>query len=233
MPAVINTRAKGRVTSHIEPGARKVLRNTYSLLALTMVPTVIGAVAGVQYPIFSLVGFWPGFLLFMVMLFGLQAMIVRNRNSMAGINWLLLFTFCMGFFLGPMLGYALSFSNGVDLIALSFGGTAAIFLVLAGYATTTSTNFATPGIAKVLFIGLMMVIAMWVVGLLFQVPGLSLAISAVMMLIASGYIVYTINSIVRGGETNYILATLTVYIMLYNLFQSLLHLLLAFSGNRD
>ena len=231
MPTSIEVRAPA--TRAISPDAQKCLRNTYLLLGLTLLPTVVGSLVGVMFPITLMLGIMGHFIAFMVALFGMNYLIVRHRHSVTGVYLLLLFTFLMGYFMGPLLAVALTFSNGVDLIAIAFVGTAATFFILAGYATVTSRNFATPGIFKTLSIGIMMAFILSIVGFFVNIPWLSLAISAVFIPIASMFIVYTINGIVRGGETNYILATLTIYIMLLNIFQSLLHLLLAFAGNRE
>ena len=215
------------------PQARRVLRNTYLLLGITMLPTIAGAFVGAMFPLMERLG-WMSLIIFMGAMFGLQAMVVRNRDSMAGVGWLLVFTFVMGYFTGPLVGFALgSFSNGAELVALAIGGTAAIFMGLAGYATVTTRDFAGMSLGKTLFIGMWMAFALGVLNFFLQVPALSLAISAAFVVIASGFILFTVNRIVRGGESNYILAAMTIYIMLLNLFQSLLHLLMAFAGNRE
>ena len=215
------------------PQARRVLRNTYLLLGITMLPTIAGAFVGAMFPLMERLG-WMSLIIFMGAMFGLQAMVVRNRESMAGVGWLLVFTFVMGYFTGPLVGFALgSFSNGAELVALAVGGTAAIFMGLAGYATVTTRDFAGMSLGKTLFIGMWMAFALGVLNFFLKVPALSLAISAAFIVIASGFILFTVNRIVRGGESNYILASMTIYIMLLNLFQSLLHLLMAFAGNRE
>ena len=231
MPAVIDLRA--REARHISPEARKVLRNTYALLGLTMLPTVVGALIGIMFPITFYLGIWGHLGLFIATIFGMQFLIVKNRNNSMGVNLLLLFTAMMGYFMGPLLHYALQLSNGVELIGVAFIGTAATFFVLAGYATFTTRNFATPGIFKTLFIGMVMAFVMGLFGAFLNMPVISLAVSAIFIPIASAFIVFTINNIIRGGETNYIMATMTVYIMLLNIFQALLHLLMAFAGGRD
>ncbi|MBF2760892.1 MAG: Bax inhibitor-1 family protein [Ectothiorhodospiraceae bacterium AqS1] len=219
------------VPGALSEAARRTLRNTYLLLACTLLPTIVGAAFGVAAPIIKYVGFGWHLGIFLVGMFGLQAMVVANRNSLAGIGWLFALTAFLGYMIGPMLAVALSFSNGVDIIAMAFAGTAGIFLVLAGYATVTRRNFATPGIGKTLFIGLVMaVILAFANAFLFQLPVLSLALSAIFLPICSAYIVHIINGIVRGGETNYILATMTIFIMLFNIFQSLLNLFSFFGG---
>ncbi len=219
----------------ISPNAAKVLRNTYMLLGITLLPTILGAFVGVQFNPLALMGLWS-LLLFIPVMLGFQAMIIRNRHSVAGVWWLLGFTFAMGWMLvGPSVGIALgSFRNGAELVGMAVGGTAAIFFVLAGYATVTKRNFTGVGLGKTVFIGMMMAFILSIINAVFlQMPAIALAISAVFMVIASAFIVITVNRIVRGGEDNYILATMTLYIMLLNLFQSLLHLLMAFAGNRD
>lgn len=220
----------GSSAQPLSSSAQKVLRNSFLLLGVTLLPTIVGAVAGVQYPIFAKIGFIGYLLLFLGVIFGLQMLIIRNRHSMMGVNYLLLFTLCMGYFLGPTLSATLRFSNGVELIAMAFGGTAAIFFVLAGYASTTSRNLAQPSFFKVLFIGMWVLFAMAILSYFLQIPALALGISAGIMIVFSGFIVYTINSVVRGGEDNYILVTLTVYISLINIFQSLLFILRFFGG---
>ena len=164
-------------------------------------------------------------------IFGLFFLISANRNSSLGVIFLLALTFFLGVMLGPILQYAFSLSNGGQIVTLAAGGTASIFLVLSGIATTTKKDFSFMG--KFLVIGLVLLILASLVNLFFQVPAASLAISAIAVLIFSGFILYDVNRIVRGGETNYIMATLALYMNIYNLFVNLLHLLLAFMGNRD
>ena len=211
----------------------RVLRNAYLLLGITMLPTIAGAFVGALFPLMQHLG-WLSLVIFLGAMFGLQTMVIRNRNSVAGIGWLLVFTFVMGYFVGPLVGYALgSLRNGLEIVATAIGGTAAIFFVLAGYATTTKRNLASPSLGKMLFIGMWMMFVLAILNAFIGIPALSLAISSVFIVIASGFILYTINRVVRGGEDNYILVTMTLYIMILNLFQSLMHLLMMFSGNRE
>ena len=140
-------------------------------------------------------------------------------------------SFFLGVMLGPILQFAFSMSNGGQIVTLAAGGTASIFLVLSAVATTSKRDFSFMG--KFLVIGLVLLILASLVNLFFQVPAASLAISAIAVLIFSGFILFDVNRIVRGGETNYIMATLALYMNIYNLFVNLLHLLLAFMGNRD
>lgn len=210
----------------------RVLRNTYGLLALSMVPTVLGAVVGVRLG-FSLFSGSPmlSFLLFLGVAWGFMWGIERNKDSGLGVALLLGFTFFMGLMLSRILGFALGYSNGAMLIAMAGVGTGAIFFTLAGIATVTKKDFS--GIGKFLFIGLVVILLASVANIFFQIPALALAISGVAVLLFSAYILYDVSRIVTGGETNYILATLSIYLDVYNLFVSLLQLLMAFTGERD
>lgn len=210
----------------------RVLRNTYALLALSMLPTALGAFVGVQLK-FSLFAGSPfiSFLVFLGVAFGFMWGIERTKNSGMGVALLLGFTFFMGLMLSRILQVALGFSNGGTLIAMAAGGTGAIFFSLAGVASTTKRDFS--NIGKFLFAGVILLLAAMVANIFFQIPALTLAISAIAVAIFSAYILYDINRIVHGGETNYISATLAVYLSIYNIFVSLLQLLMAFSGERD
>lgn len=210
----------------------RVLRNTYALLALSMVPTVIGALLGIQMK-FSFLAGSPliGFLVFLGIAFGFMWGIERTKNSGMGVILLLGFTFFMGLMLSRILQVALGFANGGTLIAMAAGGTGAIFFALAGIASTTKRDFSNLG--KFLFAGMILILLAALANTFFQVPALALAISALAVVIFSAYILYDINRIVQGGEDNYISAALAVYLDIYNVFVSLLNLLLAFSGERD
>ena len=210
----------------------KVLRNTYMMLALTMIPTVIGAMAGMSTN-FSFMAQSP--IMFALLMFGtmigLMFGVSALRNSVWGIAALLGFTFVAGFFLGPILQVALQLKNGAQLVGMAAGGTGIIFFSLATLATVTKKDFSFMG--KFLFIGLILLIVASLANLFFQVPALSLTISAIAVLIFSAYILYDVSRIVHGGETNYVMATLGLFLSIYNLFTSLLHLLMAFGGERD
>lgn len=210
----------------------RVLRNTYLMLALTMVPTVIGALIGVQLN-FSFLAGSPliSFLLFLGIAFGFFWGIEKTKNSPMGVALLLGFTFFMGLMLSRILQVALGFSNGGTMIAMAAGGTGAIFFTLAGIASTTKRNFT--GIGKFLFVGVVVLLLAALANVFFQIPALALTISAAAVMIFSAYILYDISNIVHGGETNYITATLAVYLDIYNVFVSLLNLIMAFTGERD
>lgn len=210
----------------------RVLRNTYGLLGLSMVPTVLGAVVGVKLG-FSFFAASPlmSFLLFLAVAWGFMWGIEKNKDSGVGVALLLGFTFFMGLMLSRILGFALGLSNGGTLIALAGGGTAAVFFTLAGIATTTKRDFS--GMAKFLFVGLVVVLLASLANIFFQIPALALTISAACVLLFSAFLLFDLSRIVTGGETNYIMATLAVYLDIYNLFTSLLNLLMAFTGERD
>ncbi|MBL0077271.1 MAG: Bax inhibitor-1/YccA family protein [Rhodocyclaceae bacterium] len=218
--------------SDIAVQQNRVLRNTYALLAVTMVPTVLGALLGVQLN-FSFMAGSPfiAMLLSLAIMFGFIFAIQRTKDSSLGVFVLLGFTFFMGLLLGPMLQYAIGFKNGGTMIALAAGGTGAIFMTLAGVASNTARDFSNLG--KFLFAGLILMILAGVANMFFQIPALSLALSALGVMIFSAYVLYDINNIVKGGETNYISATLNVYLDIYNIFINLLNLIMAFTGERD
>ncbi|SRR6266581_737110 len=210
----------------------RVLRNTYLLLALSMIPTVLGAFVGVQTH-FSLLAGSPfmSFLLFLGIAWGFMFGIEKTKDSGWGVVLLLAFTFFMGMMLSGMLQFALGFANGGRLIAIAAGGTGAVFFALAGIASTSKRDFS--GLGKFLFAGVILLLLAMLANAFFQIPALTLAISAIAVAIFSAYILFDIQNVVRGGETNYVRATLAVYLDLYNIFVNLLSLLLAFSGERD
>ena len=210
----------------------KVLRNTYMLLAITMIPTVIGAVVGVNTN-FSFLRGYPimGPLLMLAVMIGLLFGVTRFRNSSIGVLLLLGFTFIAGWWLGPMLQVALGFRNGPQLIGMAAGGTGVVFFTMATIATVSKKDFGFLG--NFLFVGLILLIVASLANLFFQVPAASLAISAVGVLLFSLYLLYDVSRIVRGGETNYIMATMALFLDIYNLFISLLHILMALTGQRD
>ena len=210
----------------------KVLRNTYGMLGLTMIPTVIGAMVGMSTN-FSFLAQSPimGPLVMLAVMIGLMFGVSATRNSVMGIALLFLFTFVAGWWLGPMLQYALNFRNGAQLVGVAAAGTGAIFLTLATVATVARKDFGFMG--NFLFVGLVLLVLASVANLFFAMPAASLAISAVAVLLFSGFILFDVSRIVNGGETNYVMATMGIYLSIYNLFMSLLHLLLAFSGERD
>lgn len=209
----------------------RVLRNTYALLALSMVPTVIGAIFGTAFLAPMMMGGSPLMfaLLFLGGSFALMYGVEKTKNSGTGVIFLLAFTLFMGAMLGPLLSVALRFSNGPTLIAMAAGGTGAIFFALAGIASTTKRDFS--NIGKFLTVGLVLLIVASIANIFLHMPALHLALAVVAIMLFSGFILYDINRIVHGGETNYISATLAVYLNIYNIFVNLLQLLMMFAGN--
>lgn len=210
----------------------RVLRNTYMLLGLSMVPTLLGALAGVQMG-FSFFAGSPliSFVLFMGIAWGFMWGIEKNRNNGTGVALLLAFTFFMGLMLSRLLQFALGFSNGGSMIALAAGGTGAIFFVLSSVATVSKRDFS--GMSKFLFAGLIVVLLASVANIFFQIPALQLAIAAAVVALFSFYLLFDISRIVQGGETSYVSATLAVYLDVYNIFVGLLQLIMALTGERD
>ena len=224
--------AVGQATQELALRQNRVLRNTYLLLALSLIPTAIGALFGVQLN-FAFMAGSPiiSFLLFLAGAWGFMWGIQRTKDNGMGVVLLLGFTFFMGLMLSRILQVALGFSNGGSLIAMAAGGTGVIFFSLSAVATVTKRDFGFLG--KFLFVGMIVVLLAAVANIFFQIPALSVTISAVAVMVFSAYILYDISRIVNGGETNYILATLAVYLDIYNVFVSLLNLLMIFSGERD
>jgi len=219
-------------TANFSLSTHKVLRNTYMLLGLTMIPTVIGAVIGMSMN-FSFMAQSPimGAVIMLAVMFGLFWGISKNRDSGVGVALLLVLTLFMGVMLGPILQVALHLKNGAQLVGMAAGGTGVIFLALASYATVSKKDFSFLG--NFLFVGLILLIIASLANMFFQVPAASLAISSVAVLIFSGFILFDVSRIVQGGETNYIMATLALYLDIYNLFVNLLQLLMALSGEKD
>jgi len=207
----------------------KVLRNTYWLLALSMVPTIFGAVLGVSLHLPLGGGLMA--LLFLGIAFGFIWGIEKNKDSGLGVALLLGFTFFMGLWLTPLLSRILGFSNGGFLIMAAFGGTASVFAVLATIATVSKRDFS--GMANWLFAGVVVILLASIANIFLHIPALAIVISVVAIAIFSAYILYDVQQIINGGETNYIRATLNIYLDVYNIFVNLLSLLGIFGGNRD
>ena len=228
-----NIHSYSQTTAHdVSIQQQRVLRNTYALLALSMAPTVAGALIGIQLKLSLLAGSpFLAFMLFLGVAWGFMWGIERTKNTGVGVALLLAFTFFMGLMLSRLLQVALGFNNGGTLIAMAAGGTGAIFVSLASVAATTKRDFT--NIGKFLFAGVILLLVAIAANIFLQIPAMALAISAIAVVIFSAYILYDISRIVRGGEDNYITATLAVYLDIYNVFVSLLQLLMAFTGDRD
>ena len=194
----------------IAPDTQKVLRNTYMLLALTMVPTVGGAALGMATA--SIITGSPilSFFLMLGAVIGLQFGIVRFRDSVIGIGLLLLMTGLLGWFLGPLLNAALSMRNGMQLVGYAAAGTGAIFFTMGAIATVTKRDFSFMG--KFLFVGMLAVLFAGIANMFLQIPVLSLVISTVALIVFSLFLLYDLSRIVTGGETNYVMATTGVYL---------------------
>ena len=229
-PATAQYASAGGVLDSVQ--RNRVLRNTYWLLALSMVPTVAGAWIGVKTG-FSLFAGNPfvGLIAFLAVAFGFFWGINRYRNSGVGVALLLGFTFFMGLMLSRLIGHVLGMSNGASLIMTAFGGTAAIFAVMATVATVSKRDFT--GLGKWLFVGFLVIFVAAIANIWLQMPALMLTISALAILIFSAFILVDLQRVVNGGETNYVTATLAVYISVYNVFSNLLALLGIFGGNND
>ena len=220
-------------TSGISAEQNRVLRNTYFLLALSLIPTVIGAAVGTNFVNFSFMRASPimSVLVMLAVFYGWIFMIEKNRNSSLGVVLLLGFTAFLGLMLAPLLQSILSLRNGGQLVMMAAGGTAAVFFVLSGIASSTRRDFSF--LNKFLLVSFVVIMLAVLANIFLQSPVLQLTLCAAFIIFSSAIILWQINSIVRGGETNYVSATLTLYVSLYNIFTSLLQLLGIFGGDRD
>lgn len=209
----------------------RVLRNTYWLLALSLVPTVLGAWLGVATGITNALTGGVGLIVFMAGAFGFMFAIEKTKNSAAGVPVLLGFTFFMGLMLARLIAMVLGFKNGPSLVMTAFGGTAGVFFVMASLATVIKKDLS--GMAKWLFWGAVVLMIGGIINV-FVGSTIGMAVMSMMAIaIFSAYMLYDIKQVIDGGETNYISATLAIYLDLFNIFQSLLALLGIFGGERD
>jgi modulator of FtsH protease len=210
----------------------RVLRNTYWLLAISLIPTAIGAAIGTNID-FGFMRASPmlSFFVILAVFYGWIFAIEKNRNSALGVGLLLGFTLFLGILLGPLFQRVLGFANGVQLVMMAAGGTAATFFVMATIATTTRRDLSALG--NFLSVGVIVIMLAVIANVFFQNMTAHLVILAGFVLLSSLIMLWQVNAIVRGGETNYISATLTLYVSIYNLFSSLLQLLGIFGGQRD
>jgi len=209
----------------------RVLRNTYWLLALSMVPTVLGAWIGVATGFMATMGAGMSAIIFLAGAFGFIFAIEKNKNSAAGVPVLLAFTFFMGLMLSRLIGHMLGFSNGAALIMTAFAGTGGIFLGMATLSSVIKRDLSSMG--KFLFIGAVMLLIAGILNIFLQSSALFITIAVLMIGVFSAFIVYDLKRVKDGLETNYISATLSVYLDLYNVFQALLSILGIAGGNRD
>jgi modulator of FtsH protease len=219
MQQITATRSESQILA-----TNKVLRNTYSLLSLTLLFSA--ATAGVSM-VMNMPPFNP--ILTLVVYFGLLFATTKFRNSGLGLLFVFMLTGFMGLTLGPILNFYLATANGSQLVMTALGGTGVIFLGLSGYALTSRKDFSFMG--GFLMVGILVAFLGGLAAMIFSMPLMSLAVSGMFVLLMSGLILYQTSEIIHGGETNYIMATVTLYVSIYNLFLSLLHLLTAFSGN--
>jgi modulator of FtsH protease len=201
----------------------KVVRNTYMLLSMTLAFAAV--TAGVSMSL-NLPPF--GFIITLVGYFGLLFLTTKFRDSGLGIAFVFALTGFMGLSLGPMISHYLALPNGAQVVMMAMGGTAAIFLGLSAYVMTTRKDFSFMG--GFLMVGILVAFLAGLGAMFFNMPGLSLAVSAMFVLLMSGLILYETSNIIHGGETNYIMATVTLFVSIFNLFTSLLHLL-GFANN--
>jgi len=210
---------------------QRVLRNTYWLLALSLLPTVLGAWLGVATGITRSLTGGLGLMVFLGGAFGFMFAIEKTKNSAAGVPVLLGFTFFMGLMLSRLIAMVLGFKNGSELIMTAFGGTAGVFFVMASLATVIKRDLS--GMGKWLFVGALVLMFGAIINIFVGSSAGMLAISVAAIGIFSAYMLYDLKQIIDGGETNYISATLALYLDLFNVFQSLLALLGIFGGERD
>ena len=210
---------------------QRVLRNTYWLLALSLLPTVLGAWLGVSTGLTRSLTGGLGLIVFMGGAFGFMFAIEKTKNSAAGVPVLLAFTFFMGLMLSRLIAMVLGFKNGSELVMTAFGGTAGVFFVMASLATVIKRDLS--GMGKFLFVGAMVLMFGAIINVFVGSTTGMLVISVAAIGIFSAYMLYDLKQIIDGGETNYISATLALYLDLFNVFQSLLALLGIFGGERD
>ncbi|MGB5439998.1 MAG: Bax inhibitor-1/YccA family protein [Gammaproteobacteria bacterium] len=215
----MNTYTSGTsITRMSTLASNRVLRNTYALLALTLLFSA--ATAGISM---TLNLPHPGLLLTLAGYFGLLFLTTRYRNSGIGLAMVFALTGFMGYTLGPILNAYLAMPNGSQVVMTAMGGTGVIFLALSGYVLTTRKDFSFMG--GFLMVGILVAFLAGLGALFFEMPGLSLAVSSMFVLLMAGLILYETSNILHGGETNYVMATVTLYVSIFNLFTSLLHLL--------
>lgn len=208
-----------------------VLRNTYWLLALSLVPTVLGAWVGVSTGILTKMGVGLSMIVFLAGAFGLMYAIEKTKNSATGVYVLLGFTFFMGLMLSRLVAQVLGFRNGASLVMTAFGGTSLIFFTMATLATTIKRDLSSMG--KFLTVGAVILFFAFLINAFVQSSALMLTLLVLCLGVFSAFMLYDIKRVIDGGETNYITATLAIYLDLYNVFQSLLSLLGIFGGERD
>jgi modulator of FtsH protease len=209
----------------------RVLRNTYWLLALSMIPTVLGAWVGVSTGITAMMSPGISMIVFLAGAFGFMFAIEKTKNSSTGVVVLLAFTFFMGLMLARLVAMVLGFRNGSSLVMMAFGGTSAIFLAMATLASVVKRDLSAMG--KFLTVGAWILFFGFIANFFLQSSALMLTLLVLCLGVFSAFILYDVKRVMDGGETNYISATLAIYLDVYNVFQSLLSILGIFGGERD
>ncbi len=210
---------------------QRVLRNTYWLLALSMIPTVLGAWVGVSTGITAAMSPGIGLIVFLGGAFGFMFAIEKTKESATGVAVLLAFTFFMGLMLSRLLAVVLGMRNGTGLVMTAFGGTAGVFVAMALLASVIKRDLS--GFGKFLFVGALVIMVAGIINVFVQSSAAFLTMSVLCIGLFSAFMVYDLKRVIDGGETNYISATLALYLDLYNVFQSLLSLLGIFGGDND
>ena len=212
LPSPVGTRAESVLATN------RVIRNTYMLLSMTLLFAAITAAASVAMRLPH-----PGLIITLVGYFGLLFAISKFRDSGLGVALVFALTGFMGYTLGPIVSHYLGLPNGGQTVMMAMGGTAAIFLGLSGYALSTRKDFSFMG--GFLMVGILLAFLAGLAAIFFEIPALSLTVSAAFVLLMSGLILYETSNIIHGGETNYVMATVTLFVSIFNLFTSLLQLL--------
>ena len=229
--STLNDNAFGTVVTTSALERNRVLRNTYVLLAVSLLPTVLGAYLGVSTGLSKVFSGWMGLIVMLAGAFGFIYAIEKTKNSSKGVYVLLGFTLFMGLMLSSLIARVLGFRNGASLVMTAFGGTAGVFFVMATLATTIKRDLS--GMSKWLFWGAVVLMLSSIINVFVGSTMSMAAISTLAIGIFSAYMLYDIKQVIDGGETNYISATLAIYLDLLNIFQSLLSLLGIFGGEKD
>ncbi len=229
----MNTRVSNSPFGRALEGAERnrVLRNTYALLAVSMIPTVLGAWVGVSTGITAAMGGGLSMILFLGAVFGFIYAIEKTKHSATGVWVLLAFTFFMGLMMSRLIAFVLGYSNGASLVMTAFGGTAGVFFAMASLASVIKRDLS--GLQKFLFVGVIVLLVGMVINLFVGSSTGMIVLSMIAIGIFSAFMLVDIKRVIDGGETNYISATLAIYLDIVNVFQNLLLLLGIFGGERD
>lgn len=211
-----------------------VLQKTYRLLGLSFIPAAAGAFISSQmgFSLYAMMGGrWMSFIVLLVFFYGMVFMIEKNRYNNTGVGLLMVFTFGMGVLISPTLQYAMNLANGAQIVGIAAAMTAAVFFTMSAMARRTNINMSSLG--RFLTVGAVILMVAVVANMFMQVPALALTISAGFVLFSSLMIMFQVRQVIEGGEDSHISAALTIFISLYNIFSSLLHILMSFAGSDD